>query len=181
MTLSEAQADMRHGYLDGAPGVLASAIAWLVAGIFALAASPRGGVAALFFGGMLIHPVGLLFAKLAGRSGKHSNGNPLAQLALEGTIWMLLSIPIALYLAMYWPQYFFVAMLLIIGGRYLTFATLYGLRVYWILGALLALAAMALIAVEASAAPAAFTGATIEIVLGLLIFRRARPETGPRS
>jgi hypothetical protein len=181
MTVSQAQADMRHGYLDGAAGVLASGTAWLIAGIVALAVSPRGAVAALFFGGMLIHPVGLLFAKLAGRSGKHSNGNPMARLALEGTIWMLLSIPIALYLAMYWPQLFFIAMLLIIGGRYLTFATLYGLRVYWILGALLAFAAMALIVVKASAALAAFTGGTIEILFALLIFRRARLEPGSGS
>jgi hypothetical protein len=178
MTLSAAQADMRQGYLGGAAGVFASGIAWLVAGIVALAVSPRGAVAALFFGGMLIHPVSILVAKLAGRPGKHSKGNPLARLALEGTIWMLLSIPIALYLALEWPQYFFIAMLLIIGGRYLTFATLYGTRVFWALGALLALASMALIAVKASAALAALTGATIEIVFALLIFRTARLEPG---
>ena len=102
-------------------------------------------------------------------------------LALEGTVWMLLTIPIALYLALEWPQYFFIAMLLIIGGRYLTFATLYGTRVYWILGALLALSTIALIAVKASATLAAFTGATIEIVFALLIFRRIRLETGSGS
>jgi hypothetical protein len=181
MTMSAAQADMRHGYLGGAAGVLASGIAWLAAGIIALALSPRGGVAALFFGGMLIHPVSILFAKLAGRPGKHSPGNPLAQLALESTIWMLLAIPIALYLAFEWPQYFFLAMLLIIGGRYLTFATLYGTRVYWILGAVLAFASMALIGIKASAPLAAFTGATIEIVFALLIFRRIRLETGSGS
>ncbi len=181
MTVSAAQADMRYGYLGGAAGVFASGIAWLAAGIVALAVSPRGAVATLFFGGMLIHPVAILFAKLAGRPGKHSKGNPLAQLALEGTIGMLLAIPLALYLALEWPQYFFIAMLLIIGGRYLTFATLYGTRVYWALGAVLALASMALIAVKASAALAAFTGATIEIAFALLIFRRARREAGSGS
>jgi hypothetical protein len=181
MTMSAAQADMRHGYLGGAAGVFASGIAWLVAGIVALAVSPRGAVAALFFGGMLIHPVSILFAKLAGRPGKHTPGNPMARLALESTIWMLLAIPIALYLALDWPQYFFLAMLLTIGGRYLTFATLYGNRIYWLLGALLALSTMALIAVKASAALAAFTGATIEIVFALLIFRGARGEPGSGS
>jgi hypothetical protein len=181
MTLSGAQADMRHGYLGGAAGVFASGIAWLVAGIIAVAVSPRGAVAALFFGGMLIHPVSILFAKLAGRPGKHSKGNPLAQLALEGTIWMLLAIPLALYLALEWPQYFFVAMLLIIGGRYLTFATLYGTRLYWLLGALLALSTMALITLKASAALAAFTGATIEIIFAVLIFRGAHREPGVGS
>jgi hypothetical protein len=181
MTVSEAQADLRHGYLGGSAGVFASGIAWLAAGIIALAVSPRGAVAALFFGGMLIHPASMLLAKLAGRPGKHSPGNPLAQLALESTIWMLLAIPIALYLALESPQNFFIAMLLTIGGRYLTFATLYGTRVYWLLGALLALASMALIAVKAPAAPAAFTGAVIELFFALLIFQRARREPGSVS
>jgi hypothetical protein len=181
MTVAEAQADMRHAYLDGATGVFASGIAWLVAGIIAFAASPLAGVAALFFGGMLIHPVSMLLAKLAGRPGKHRRGNPLAPLALEGTIWMLLAIPIALYLAMYWPQYFFIAMLLTIGGRYLTFATLYGTRVYWALGAALGAAAFALIAIRAAAGAAALTGAAIELVFALLIFRLARREAGALS
>jgi hypothetical protein len=181
MTVSAAQADMRYGYLGGAAGVFASGIAWLAAGIVALAVSPLGAVATLFFGGMLIHPVAILFAKLAGRPGKHSKGNPLAQLALEGTIGMLLAIPLALYLALEWPQYFFIAMLLIIGGRYLTFATLYGTRVYWALGALLAFASVALIAVKASAATVALTGAAIELLFALQIFRLARRETGAPS
>jgi hypothetical protein len=176
MTLREAQADMRHAYLGGATGVFASGLAWLVAAIVALMARPYGAVAALFFGGMLIHPVAILLSKLAGRPGKHRKGNPLAPLALEGTLWMLLVMPLALYLALEWAQYFFIAMLLIVGGRYLTFATLYGTRVYWLLGGVVAASAFALIAVKASVATAAFTGAGIELIFALVIFRVTRRE-----
>jgi hypothetical protein len=178
MTMTDAQADMRQAYVWGAPGVFASGIAWLVAGIVALTVSPRTAVITLFFGGMLIHPASMLIAKLLGRSGKHRAGNPLAPLALEGTIWMLLAIPIALYLSLEHSQYFFIAMLLTIGGRYLTFATLYGTRLYWLLGALLAAAAFALIALKASTALAAFTGSSIELVFAFLLFRISRREPG---
>jgi hypothetical protein len=176
MTVREAQADMRHAYLGGATGVFASGLAWLVAAILALTVRPQAGVAALFFGGMLIHPVAIVLSKLAGRPGKHRKGNPLAPLALEGTVWMLMILPLALYLAFEWPQYFFIAMLLIIGGRYLTFATLYGTRLYWLVGGVLAASAFALIGIKASAATAAFTGAGIELTFALAIYRLARRE-----
>jgi hypothetical protein len=179
MSMRDAQADMRHAYLGGAAGVFASGLAWLVAGIVGLTVSPYGAIAALFFGGMLIHPAAILLSKLAGRPGKLQKHNPLAPLALEGTIWMLLLIPLALYVATRWPQYFFIAMLLIIGGRYLTFATLYGTRLYWLLGALVAASAFALIAMKASVATTALTGATIELIFALLLFRSARRE--PRA
>jgi hypothetical protein len=178
MSVREAQADMRLAYLGGAAGVFASGFAWLVAGIVGLTVSPYGAVAALFIGGMFIHPAAILLSKLAGRPGKLHPGNPLAPLALEGTVWMLILIPLALYLAAEWAQYFFIAMLLIIGGRYLTFATLYGTRIYWLLGAVVAASAFALIAIKASVVTAAFTGAAIELVFALLIFRLARREPG---
>jgi hypothetical protein len=181
MSMRDAQADMRHAYLGGSAGVFASALAWLAAGIVGLAVSPYGAVAALFFGGMLIHPAAILLSKLAGRPGKLRPGNPLAPLALEGTIWMLILIPVALYLAAEWPQYFFIAMLLIIGGRYLTFATLYGTRLYWLLGAALAASAFALIAIKASVPTAALTGAAIELLFAILLFRLARREPGAPS
>ena len=81
-SLSAAQQDMRYGFLDGAPGVLASALAWLVASGFAFYQSPQAGVIALFIGGMLIHPAGMLGYKLLGRPGAQSKGNPLTSLAL---------------------------------------------------------------------------------------------------
>lgn len=181
MTVRDAQADMRQAYGGGAAGLLASSIAWLAAGIVALTAGPRPAIATLFFGGMLIHPVGLLLVKFAGRSGAHRKDNPLGALALEGTVWMLLAFPAAFLLSFQRPTWFFLALLLTIGGRYLTFATLYGTRLYWACGALLALASFALFATDAPLASAAFTGAAIELVFSVVVFRATRGETGPKN
>jgi hypothetical protein len=180
MLIEEAQADMRHAYFGGATGVFASALAWVAAALFCNLVGVRAGIMALFFGGMLIHPSAVLLSKLLGRPGAHSKSNPLARLAMESTIWLLLAIPLAFALSWQKPEWFFVAMLLTIGGRYFTFATLYGLRVYWACGTALAFAAFGLVALEAGSTVAALTGAGIELVFATIVLLRVRGEPAAR-
>ena len=170
MQLSEAQQDMRVAYVGGSSGALASAFAWLVAGIVALVVSPKGAVLALFAGGALIYPASVVVSKAMGSTGKHAGSNPLGRLALEGTAFMLFCLPLAYVVSLYRAEWFFPAMLLVIGGRYLTFSTLYGIRLYWLFGAVLALAAYMLFAIGASSAAAAFSGAGIECVFAAALF-----------
>ena len=174
MTIADAQQEMRDAYWWGAPGMFASATAWLVAAVVALGATPERSVWALFIGGMLIHPVGLLLLHLAGRPAKHSRDNPLGKLALESTVWMLLCLPLAYALSRYSLVWFFPAALLVIGGRYFTFATMYGVRTYWICGAALAGAGYVSGALSAAPATAAFVGAAIECVFATLLLVRGR-------
>ena len=138
MNIAEAQRDMRLAYYSGATGALASGLVWLAAGAVSHFAAPVFGVAALYAGGMFIFPISVLFSRLAGCTGKHSPRNPLARLALESTVYMLLCFPVALVVFLYNSAWFFPAMLLNIAGRYLTFQTMYGLRLYWLYGAALA-------------------------------------------
>ena len=176
-SISDAQQDMRQAYYGGATGAVSSATAWLVAGFVATYISPTAGAWALVFGGMLIFPVSVLLCKAIGRSGKHSKDNPLGALALEGTIWMLLSIPLAIVIVYYRVEWFFPAMLLVIGGRYLTFSTLYGMKIYWAFGATLAAAAFVLVKFEAPAVAGAYIGALIEYAFGIAIFIRLKRDT----
>ncbi|HKL90667.1 MAG TPA: hypothetical protein VJ880_05755 [Allomuricauda sp.] len=143
-SISIAQADLREGYADGALGVLASGTVWMVAALAAFLVSSQTAIWTLFFGGMLIHPLGLLLAKLVGISGSHHKKNPLGKLVMEGTIFMLMCIPLALLLSLQEHAWFFQGMLLVIGGRYLTFSSLYGIKTYWVLGGMLGAAAFAL-------------------------------------
>lgn len=126
-TIADAQRNMRFAYFGGAPGLLASALAWLAAGTVAVTSSAPHAALALLVGGMLIHPVGVLVAKALGRPGSHVRGNPLGTLALEGTFLLLLCLPLAYAVALLRVAWFCPAMLLVIGGRYLTFASLYGI------------------------------------------------------
>lgn len=170
MNVAEAQTDMRHAYFGGAPGLATSAGVWLVAGAIAVFRGPQAGVLALFFGGMLIHPLAVLGSKMLGRPGVHAKSNPLGPLALEGTVILLLGVILAFGLSRYRVELFFPAMLIVIGGRYLTFHTLYGRRVYWLCGALLASLGLLAAVQEFPVAASTFGGAAIEAVFAAVVF-----------
>jgi len=173
LSISQAQADMRQAYFDGAAGVLVSGLVWLVAALVAALATAPAAVLALLVGGAMIHPLSVLLVKRLGRSGRHAASNPLGRLAIEGTVWLLAGIAIAVLLQTLRVQWFFPAMLLTIGARYLSFQTLYGLRLYWLCGAALGIAGIALLLLRAPVVLAAATGAVIELGFAGLLFRQA--------
>jgi hypothetical protein len=115
---------------------------------------------------------------LLGRPGSHTKGNPLAPLALEGTVWLLMGIAVAFLASMHRTEFFFIAMLLTIGGRYFTFATLYGMKLYWICGGTLATAGFALFALGADTAVAALTGGILELTFAAWVFVKSRGTRG---
>ena len=153
---------------------MVSGLIWLVAGLVAVLATERIAVLALLFGGAGIHPLSVLVTKLLGHPGAHSKGNPLGRLAIEGTFWLLAGIAIAYGIQVLRLEWFFPAMLLIIGGRYLTFQSLYGLRIYWVCGAILCIAGLALALARAPVYMGAFAGAAIELLFAALVFSQAR-------
>lgn len=174
-TLAVLQQDMRRGYLWGASGIVASGTVWLIAAYVALIRTPSAAVWTLLLGATAIVPVAQLTNRLLGATGRHTPGNPLAGLAMEGTIWMIASLPAAYALSREHVEWFFPAVMMVIGGRYLTFATLYGTRLYWALGALLGTAAYGSVAWQATPQIAAALGGGIEVLfgLGLLLWVRA--------
>jgi hypothetical protein len=176
-TVNDAQEEMRSAYFAGAPGVLASATVWLVAGFVSLRISPRDAVWALFIGAMFIHPVAVLMTKAIGRSGKHAPGNPFGTLALASTFWLILSCPLAYIVSIFRIEWFFPAMLFVIGGRYLIFSTMFGTRIYWVCGLSLAAAGFALARIFASPTLGAFTGSAIEAIFAAILFARFHRPT----
>lgn len=172
-SILDAQKDMRDAYFDGVPGVISSGVVWIMAGLAALILSPASGILVLIFGGALIFPVSVVLCKVLGRSGKHKKDNPLAFLAIEGTVWMLLSIPIAVGISLYKPEWFFPSMLMVIAGRYLTFNTLYGSRLFWLLSGFLIVSAIGLVIFHAPMYVSGLVGGLIELVFALVIYSRA--------
>lgn len=177
LTFSQAQADMRIGYFCGAPGILVSGVVWLVAAAVAVQFSHKAAVLALLAGGAIIHPLAVVLAKLLGRTGTHTAGNPLSKLAAEGTFWLLAGIAVAYGMHVLRLEWFFPAMLLLIGGRYLTFQTLYGLRGYWVLGSVLCIAGIAFALARVSVPVAAFAGGLIEVCFAVFFGLQAKCRT----
>jgi hypothetical protein len=174
LTVAAAQQDMRTAYLGGAPGLFVSGTVWTIAGLVCLWKSPQAAVWALYAGGVLIHPVSSLLTRLLGCSARHASGNPLGMLAFATTIWMIMMLALAYGVALWRIELFFPAMLFVIGGRYLTFATLFGTKLFWICGGVLGLAGYGLAALHAAPAVAAFVGGAIEIVFGIVVLTAAR-------
>ena len=169
-TITQAQTDMCKGYANGSLGIIVSGFMWLISAIVSCQYSANKAVWALLIGGMLIHPLSVLLYKINGLSGNHTKGNPLGNLAMEGTFFMIMCLPIAYGLSLQNTQWFFQAMLLIIGGRYLTFSTIYGTKIYWILGAILGVAAYFLFRYNLPSFVTLLTGSVIEISFGLFMF-----------
>lgn len=169
-TTSEYQSEMRQCYIWGSTGIVTSGIVWLVAALVAYLGTPQNAVWTLFIGAIFIAPVSTLLDRVLGARGMHSAGNPLGRLAMEGTVFMLMCLPLAYGLSLYRMEWFFPAVLMIIGGRYLTFATLFGTRIYWALGALLG--GVAWLGFDLSLEPhwVAFGGGAAEVLFGLALF-----------
>lgn len=170
MDVAAAQQDMRRGHVSGGPGILASSLAWFAATGAAWRFSPEQAVWVLFVGGALIYPVSVAISRFLGASGAFSKGNPLGGLATANTAWLIFSLPLAYVVSLQRMEWFFPAMMLVIGGRYLTFATLYGMRLYWGLGLALAGSAFFLVQAGATLAVGALVGASVELAAAILTF-----------
>ncbi|ROI00176.1 DUF7010 family protein [Chryseobacterium daecheongense] len=169
-SLSEAQKDMGVGYGYGSIGVFVSGSVWLVSSLTAYFYSFQQAVWVLMIGGVFIFPLATLMGKLIGIKGQHSKNNPLGKLAMEGTIWMIMCIPLAYGLSLNNIGWFFQGMMMIVGGRYLTFASLYGTRLYWMLGGALGLAAYSLFTMKVEADISSLVGGLIEILFSFIIY-----------
>ena len=170
MTIIDAQEDMRNAYFGGCPGTFVSAIVWLTAGITGLMTTVQFSVFVFFFGGMLIHPLGVVLAKALNRSGKHKNGNPLSSLALESTFFLFIGLFIAYFVLQIQPHWFFPIMILIIGARYLVFSSVYGMRIYWAFGASLILSGFLGFLFHPPFHVIGLVGGFIEILFSVIIF-----------
>jgi hypothetical protein len=179
--ITDAQKEMRINYADGSIGVLVSGFIWLFSAAISLQYSGKLAVWVLFLGGMFIFPLGMLLSKILGLKATHSKGNLLGTLAMEGTILMLICIPLAILMSFQKTEWFFQGMLLIIGGRYFTFNTIYGIKLYWILGATLGLAGYLSFVLKISAFGTLITGSLIEICFGLFMFLSFRKNQNTKA
>lgn len=179
MTIAEAQRDVRESHLGGATGMLVSGVLWVGCGVVALTSGSRTAMLAITFGGMSIFPVSMLIVRLLGRSGLLAHGNPLGQLARESAFLMVLCIPLAFAAAIAKLEWFFPAMMVVVGMHYLPFATLYGMRLYWALGAAMMGAGYLLAFSGASFATGAFVGGALELAFAPLALLATRREPAP--
>ena len=139
-SLAAAQRDLSQAYAGGAPGVLVSGLVWLVAGTVWQLHGTAAAFAALFIGGMAIHPLGSLIGRMAFGASRSTIGKPLETLAIEATIPLFAGVMIAWVLLIRAPDIAIPVFAIVVGARYFLFRTLYGEMAYWALGGAILLA-----------------------------------------
>lgn len=145
MDVRRAQADVREVYRGGFAGPPVSAIIWFAAAAVYQWGASGVAMAVLFFGGMLIFPLSSLVLKVMGGPAALPKGHPSISLAMQSAFTVPVGLLVAVALGSLEPTLFFPASLIIVGAHYLTFISLYGMRLFGALaGVLVAIGAVAL-------------------------------------
>lgn len=138
MTLAEAQLDMRTGLVGGFMGQLISGLLWGVSAALATWSTPRWAIGLLVVTGFFIFPLTRLGLRLIGHRATVSKSNPLNGLGMQAAFVLPLCLLVVGAAALYRLDWFYPAFMITLGAHYLPFVTLYGMRMFYVLAALLA-------------------------------------------
>lgn len=137
MDIQDAQREVRFVYIGGFWGQLVSSVIWLVSAALGTWVTPRASILAVVIGGFFIFLLTQALLRLSGHPASLSRENPLNSLAMQIAfglpISMLLLVPVGLYRL----NWFFPALMILLGAHYLPFAFLYGMRMFLALSGVL--------------------------------------------
>ena len=137
MLVTDAQREVRRVYLGGLIGNTVAGVLWLTSASLAVLYSRKAAIIVLVVGGFFIYPVLSLVLRLLGKPAAVSSANPFRFLAIQVAFVLPLSMPLVAPVVAYRAAWFYPAMLVLVGAHYLPFATLYGMRSFLLLAALL--------------------------------------------
>ena len=137
MMVADAQREVREVYQNGSMGGFVSGGLWLASAAVGTWGSKNAAVLVLIFGGFFIFPLTQLALKATGSSASLRPENPLRLLAMQVAFMVPLCIPLILAATHEQPQWFYPGFMIVVGAHYLPFVFLYGMPVFWGLGAVL--------------------------------------------
>ena len=137
MSVKDCQREMRSVFAGGFAGQLISSLIWLLASVISVLYRPGYGMAALFFGSMFIFPLTQGLLRLIGSPAKVSPENKLWGLGTQTAFTVPLNFLLVGAATLYRENWFFPAAMIVGGAHYLPFVTLYGMRMFAILTAIL--------------------------------------------
>jgi len=137
MDIQDAQREVRSVYVGGFYGQLVSSVIWLVSATLGTWVTPKASILTLVISGFFIFPLTQMLLRLSGRRASVSRENAFhslgMQIAFVLPFSMLLLVPVGLYNL----NWFFPALMILLGAHYLPFATLYGMRMFLFLAGFL--------------------------------------------
>jgi len=137
MEISEAQKEMRTRFVGGFYGQLVSGLLWLISAGLATWSSPRIAITMLVIGGIFIFPLTELLVRIGGVKRWISAENSLRELGMQVAFVLPASMPLLVPIGLYRLNWFYPAMMILLGAHYLPFMFLYGMRTFAALAAML--------------------------------------------
>jgi hypothetical protein len=160
---------MRTRFVGGFYGQLVSGVLWLASASLAVWSSPRAAIATLVLGGCFIFPLTELFVRLGGERAVISATNSFRYLGMQVAFALPFSMPLLLPVGLYRLNWFYPGLMILLGAHYLPFVTLYGMRMFAVLAALLVGGGVAIAMYWSGSFSlgAWFTGATLLVFAGI--------------
>jgi hypothetical protein len=137
MYVQDAQREMRSAYVGGFWGQLVSSVIWLVSAALGTWVSPRASILTVVIGGFFIFPLTLLLLRLSPGRASVSAANPFTSLGMQVAFVLPFSMLLLAPVGLYRLNWFFPALMVLVGAHYLPFATLYGMRMFLFLAGIL--------------------------------------------
>jgi hypothetical protein len=144
MTIEQAQRDMRVGLLGGFMGQLVSGLLWFASAALATWGTTQAAIVFIIVTGFFIFPLTKLGLRLMGHRSRVSPDNPLNGLGMQSAFVLPLSLVLVGAATLYRIEWFYPAFMIALGAHYLPFVTLYGMRLFYALAAILVAAGVAL-------------------------------------
>lgn len=184
MDIGDAQREMRTRFAGGFYGQLVSGVLWLVSAGLATWSTPRAAITLLVAGGFFIFPITEVLIRVAGGRSPLSAQNALRSLGMQVAFVLPLSMPLLLPVGLYRLNWFYPAMMVLLGAHYIPFVFLYGMRMFAVMAALILGGGLVIATYWSSsfAVGAWYTGAVLILFAGVgraTVRREARAGTAP--
>jgi hypothetical protein len=137
MDIGDAQREVRTRFVGGFYGQLVSGVLWLVSANLATWSTPRAAITTLVLGGFSIFPITELLIRVVGGTSPLSAQNSLRHLGMQVAFVLPFSMPLLLPVGLYRLNWFYPALMVLLGAHYIPFVFLYGMRMFGALAALL--------------------------------------------
>ena len=127
----------RSVYVGGFGGQLVSSVIWLVSAALGTWVTPKGSILTVVIGGFFIFALTQMLLRLSGRRASVSRENPFNSLGMQVAFVLPFSMLLLVPVGFYKLNWFFPALMILVGAHYLPFASLYGIRMFLFLAGIL--------------------------------------------
>lgn len=130
MQVQDAQREVRTVFVGGFYGQLVSSALWLASAALGTWLTPRAAILSLVLSGFFIFPLTQLVLRLTGGPASLTRDNPLWYLGMQIAFILPLSMLLLVPVTAFRLNWFYPALMVLLGAHYLPFTFLYGMRMF---------------------------------------------------